>query len=140
MSFSWKGYVGFIEGSIAYYFVFRRRRQFFKFSNKRVVLHLIEGISPKAVLLIPMLLKELLDKFENVFEEPKGLPPKISHDHRILLKEDSKPLCVRPYKYPYSQKTEIEKIARQLLKSRVIRPSQSPFSSPVLLVRKADGS
>jgi hypothetical protein len=47
---------------------------------------------------------------------------------------------VRPYKYPYFQKTKIEKIVRQLLKSRVMRPSQRPFSSPVLLVRKADGS
>jgi hypothetical protein len=93
MSFSWRGYVGFIEGIIAYCFVFRRRLQFFKSSNKGVVLHLIEGISPKVVLLILVLLKELLDKFENVFEEPRGLPPKRSHDHRILLKEDSKLVC-----------------------------------------------
>lgn len=49
-------------------------------------------------------------------------------------------MYVRPYCYPYFQKTEIEKIVRELLKSRVMSPSQSPFSSPVLLVRKADGS
>jgi hypothetical protein len=70
----------------------------------------------------------------------KGLPPTRSHDHRILLKEDSTPVCVRPYRYPYFQKIEIEKIVRELLQSGVIRPSQSPFSSPVLLVRKADRS
>ena len=69
------------------------------------MLHLIDGISPKAVLLIPELLKELLDKFENEFEESKGLPSKRSHDYRILLKEDSKPVCVRPCRYPYFQKT-----------------------------------
>jgi hypothetical protein len=49
-------------------------------------------------------------------------------------------VCVRPYRYLYFQKTEIEKIVRDLLQSGVIRLSQSPFSSPILLVRKADGS
>jgi hypothetical protein len=47
---------------------------------------------------------------------------------------------VRPYRYPYFQKIEIEKIVKDLLASGVIRPSLSPFSSPILLVHKADGS
>jgi hypothetical protein len=49
-------------------------------------------------------LEALLDVFANLFEEPKGLPPSMSHDHAILLKSGSKPVCVRPYKYPYFQK------------------------------------
>jgi hypothetical protein len=42
--------------------------------------------------------------------------------------------------YPYYQKFEIEKLVKELLAIGTIRPNQSPFSSPVLLVRKADGS
>ena len=49
-------------------------------------------------------------------------------------------MCGRPYRYHYFQKTEIEKIIRELLEVGSIRPSQSQFSSPVLLVREADGS
>lgn len=49
-------------------------------------------------------------------------------------------MSVRPYQYPYYQKTEIKKIVKELLESRTIRLSQSPFSSLVLLVRKGNGS
>jgi len=49
-------------------------------------------------------------------------------------------MSIRSYRYPYFQKAEIEKITKDLLFSGVIKPSQSPFFVPVLLVRKADGS
>jgi hypothetical protein len=82
----------------------------------------------------------LLQQFEDVFREPKGLPPPRSHDHAIPLQEGVSPVSVRLYRFPFYQKEEIEKIVRDLLQTGVIRPSHSPFSSPVLLVRKADGT
>jgi hypothetical protein len=39
-----------------------------------------------------------------------------------------------------SKKKEIEKIVKELLQSRVIRNNTSPFSSPILLVRKGDAT
>lgn len=45
-----------------------------------------------------------------------------------------------PYRYPFYQKAEIERMVQELLKSRLIRSSTSPFSSHVLLVKKADGA
>lgn len=84
-------------------------------------------------------LSHLLTKFSTVFKSPNDLPPKRLHDHRIPLQPNTEPVSVRPYRYPYYQKTEIEKMVRELLQSKLMRPSNSPFSSPILLVKKADG-
>jgi len=82
----------------------------------------------------------LLDQFQEVFGEPTGLPPNRDHNHNIVLQPGAKPVCVGPYRYPYFKKTEIEKIVNDMFSSGIIRPSHSPFSSPVLLVCKQDGS
>ena len=79
-------------------------------------------------------------EFASVFDTPTGLPPSRGHEHQILLKDGTAPICQRPYRYPHFQKIEIEKIIADLLETSSIRPSHSPFSSPVLLVKKVDGS
>lgn len=46
---------------------------------------------------------------------------------------------LRPYRYPQLQKNEIEKQVAEMLSTGVIRPSNSPYSSPVIL-KKKDGN
>jgi hypothetical protein len=86
------------------------------------------------------LLPRLLDDFADIFAEPQGLPPARPIDHRIHLKADMQLVAVRPYRYPQLQKDELEKQCAAMLRQGIIRPSTSPFSSPVLLVRKQDSS
>lgn len=85
-------------------------------------------------------LQPLLEEFSSVFQLPKGLPPMRSKEHAITLKEGTLPVSVRPYRYPQIHKDEIEKLVREMLAAGIIQPSISPYSSPVLLVRKKDGS
>ena len=66
--------------------------------------------------------------------------PLRSHDHHIILKEGIPPINVRPYRYLALQKDIIEKIMQEMLDTGVVRPSQSPYSSPIVLVKKKDGS
>jgi Reverse transcriptase (RNA-dependent DNA polymerase) len=47
---------------------------------------------------------------------------------------------LRPYRYSYFQKLELDKIIEELLATGIIRPSTSPFASPAFLVKKKDGS
>ena len=49
-------------------------------------------------------------------------------------------MVVRPYRYPQLQKDELERQCAMMLSQGIIRPSTSPFSAPVLLVMKADGT
>ena len=81
---------------------------------------------------------DLLLEFAKVFEVLVGLPPLKGHEHQINLKEGTLPICEKPYRYFFYQKSEVEKIVHELHDIGSIRVSQSPFSSPVLLVRKAD--
>ena len=82
----------------------------------------------------------MLDRFSKVFEVPTGLPLIRGHKHQIVLKDGTPPVCEKPYKNPYFQKSDIEKTVHELLELGSIQASQSPFSLPILLVRKADGS
>jgi hypothetical protein len=82
----------------------------------------------------------LLQQHGAIFDEPTGLPPARSYDHRIHLLPGTAPVAVRPYWYAQLQKDELERQCEAMLAQGIIRSSTSPFSAPVLLVHKADGS
>ncbi|KAL6506420.1 hypothetical protein OROGR_024601 [Orobanche gracilis] len=49
-------------------------------------------------------LKALLQEFDMIFQQPTILPPHRPHDHHIHLLPDTKPVNVKPYRYPHYQK------------------------------------
>lgn len=88
---------------------------------------------------IPKFLAQVLEKNAQVFDEPVGLLPIRNQEHAIILKEGSNPVGVRPYRYPQSPKDEIKRMIEERLAAGIIKPSYSPYSSPVLLVKKKNG-
>ena len=53
---------------------------------------------------------------------------------------DSPPIKQRPYRAPLSKRKVIEEQIQEMKEAGVIRPSSSPYASPVTLVTKKDGS
>ncbi|KAL6315672.1 hypothetical protein AAG906_005760 [Vitis piasezkii] len=83
---------------------------------------------------------KITTEFSDLFIEPSCLPPPREVDPCINLKEGTEPINVRPYRYAHYQKNEIEKQVQDMLQSGLVQTSTSPFSSPVLLVKKKDGN
>ena len=60
-------------------------------------------------------------------------------EHRINLIDEE---CVRlkPYLLPYALRQELKDEIKEMLDMEVIRKSSSPYASPVVIVKKKDGS
>ena len=52
---------------------------------------------------------------------------------------DHKPIKQKPYKTPFSLRPAVENHVEEMLKADIIRPSTSPWASPIIIVPKKDG-
>ncbi|XP_020254010.1 uncharacterized protein LOC109831084 [Asparagus officinalis] len=98
----------------------------------------LQGVLPEELQLVDS--KAISKTFREQKQELPHLPPSRSIDHKIPLEGGTKPICIRPYRHAHFLKDEIEKQVEEMLKKGIIRPSNSPFSSPVVMVKKSDGN
>ena len=83
--------------------------------------------------------ESLIHKYNNVFSrgkldvgDCKILP------HEIRLKEDAEIVNIPPYRMPYHLQEVANEYVDTLLAAGIIRKSNSPFCSPLMLLRKAN--
>jgi hypothetical protein len=85
--------------------------------------------------------KELIDivsNYDDIFQEPDGLPPKREIQHEIHLQQDC-PLCnVGMHRMSIVEMKEIKKQVQGLLDQGVIRPNPSRCGSPIMMVPMKD--
>ena len=82
---------------------------------------------------------EIVNKYSSVFSKGKldvGNCPIMPHV--IKLKDETKVVNIPPYRMPYHLQGVASEYVENLLKANIIRRSTSPFSSPLMLVRKAN--
>lgn len=98
-----------------------------------------EGTEASAEKPLPPKIVALLEEFADVFAEPAGVPPDRGVAHHIELDTD-RPIARKAYRMSEAELQELKKQIAALLEKGWIRPSCSPYASPVLFVRKKDGS
>jgi transposase InsO family protein len=85
------------------------------------------------------LLSVLRDNATVFAEHPSRTPTTTSTRHRIDTGA-APPVFVPQYRNSPGEQQEINRQVEEMLQNGVVRPSGSPYSSPVLLVKKADGT
>jgi hypothetical protein len=81
-------------------------------------------------------LYEVVNQFDEMFKEPKGLPPKRGIQHEIQLQQDCPLPNIGMYRMSVMENAEIKKQIQELLDKGVIVPISSPCGSPIVLVPK----
>jgi len=83
---------------------------------------------------------KVLAQYPRLFSGDKfaiGEVPDIVHE---IPTQEKHPLCQRQWRLPEAAKRHIREECEQMLKAGVIEPSSSPWLSPVVLVKKKDGT
>ena len=95
-----------------------------------------------------ILIAKLKGKFSRILSDSGELPLNRSNldklnsfgAHKIIVDDSTKPVRKQPYRMSPRQLAELKRQLEELSRSNMIRPSSSPWSSPVLFVEKKDGS
>lgn len=81
----------------------------------------------------------IFEKYSAALTNARAPPPSNVAKHVIKLTTDV-PFRIKPYRYAEHKRREIEEQVSEMLEDGVIEPTTSPYNSPVVLVKKKDGS
>ncbi|TPX32853.1 hypothetical protein SmJEL517_g04106 [Synchytrium microbalum] len=84
-------------------------------------------------------LKDLLFKYRRAFASNPDKPPMSLGTHQIDV-ASNRPIKTAPYRVPHDKRQYIKDRVQELLKNNIVQESRSPWSSPVVLVPKKDGT
>ena len=80
---------------------------------------------------------DLANQFSSLFTEAPGTTDLAQHHIKLTSDE---PVWSRPYPVPYSMRESLKKDIADMIKMGVIRESDSPYASPVVVVKKKDNT
>ena len=78
----------------------------------------------------------LLEKYKHVFEWSEFCPTSTTLTEHKINTGNAAPIRQRPYRLPQAAQKEVQRQVDEMLKNQVIEESQSPWASPIILVKK----
>ena len=83
----------------------------------------------------------ILHKYKSVFDTTTPSIMKTNNVyHRIPIQTHRQPIQSYPYRKSAKETEVINEQVKEMLDNHIIRPSSSPWSSPVVIIKKKDGS
>lgn len=80
-------------------------------------------------------------EYSDVFpDELPGMPPDCEIEFVIELALGTAPIYKKPYRMAPMELAELKKQIKELMEKGYVRPSSSPWGSPVLFAKKKDGT
>ncbi|GFV15547.1 hypothetical protein TNCV_4835731 [Trichonephila clavipes] len=84
--------------------------------------------------------ERLFQEFEDVFSRNSSDIGHTTVTQHIIDTADHPPIKQHPRRLPFAKQEEVGTLLREMQENDIIEPSSSPWASPIVLVRKKDGS
>lgn len=86
-------------------------------------------------------INQVLESYQDVFSM-KTTPVNVAQSlsPAVIDTGDAEPIRQKAYRLPFSKRQKAEDCIEEMLKDGIIRPSDSPWASPIVLTGKRDGS
>jgi hypothetical protein len=82
-------------------------------------------------------LEKLVEEYSDVFTDVPGSTNLIEHDIKLT---STTPVRSRPYPLPHAMRESFKSEIEEMHRLGIIEPTESPYASPVVIVKKSDGS
>ncbi|KAK7108528.1 hypothetical protein V1264_016261 [Littorina saxatilis] len=83
--------------------------------------------------------KDIEDACQEFGNNLTDVPKQTTLEKCVIKVTEKKPVYVKPRPIPHSQVDVVEREVKEMLELGVIEPAASPYNSPIVLVKKADG-
>ena len=81
---------------------------------------------------------ELVNEYRDIFTNDSMKPKWVKVMKHRIVTNDALPQFRKLFRIPHAVEEEVNKQVNKMLENEIIRPSSSPWNSPVLLVKKID--
>ncbi|CUT99683.1 RNA directed DNA polymerase (reverse transcriptase) [Echinococcus multilocularis] len=85
-------------------------------------------------------LRQLLLKYANIFSRQGARPGRTNIVKHKIDTGEARPIWQPPRRIPPPLLEEVNHLFKELLRDELIKPSKSPWASPIALAKKNDGS